>query len=125
MNPVSDPRSLSIREMAEPLDIAGQSVIATSDDGTIVYWSKGAAELYGWDASEAVGRNIVDITPSAHTREQAIEILSLLTEGQTWNGNFPVRRRNGTEFVAHVRDVPVFDRDGQLIGIVGISKPAS
>ena len=124
MQPVTDPRSLTIRQMAEPLDIAGQSVIATSEDGTIVYWSRGATELYGWEASEAVGRNIVDITPTAQTRQQAVEIMSLLAAGETWNGSFPVKRRNGSEFLAHVRDVPVFDRSGTLIGIVGISKPA-
>jgi PAS domain S-box-containing protein len=124
MIPVTDPRNLTIREMAEPFDIAGQSVIATSADGTIVYWSKGAVELYGWEAREAVGRNIVDITPTSQTRQQAIEIMTLLAEGETSSGRFRVRRRDGSEFLVHVRDVPVLDRSGNLIGIVGISKPA-
>jgi hypothetical protein len=42
--------------------------------------------------------------------------------GEIWSGEFTVRRRNGTEFVAHVRDVLVFDISGRLIGIVGISR---
>lgn len=123
MNPTTDPRNLSIHEMAEPLDIAGQSVIATTPDGTIVYWSKGATELYGWSRSEAIGRNIVDVTPTAQTRDQAASIMTLLKAGEIWNGQFKVRRRDGTEFIADVRDVPVFDAVGRLIGIVGISKP--
>jgi PAS domain S-box-containing protein len=114
-------RTALIRTMAEPFDIAGQSVIGTAGDGTIVYWNSGAAEMYGWPAQEALGRNVVDVTPCPQAREQAKEIMQRLCEGETWSGRFSVRRRDGSEFVADVWDVPVFDDGGQLAGILGIS----
>ena len=119
--PVLD-RTLLIRAKAEPFDISGQSVIGTTADGTIVYWNESAVELYGWRVDDVLGRNVVDITPSAQTREQASAIMARLRTGETWSGDFMVRRRDGSQFRAEVRDVPVFDDTGELIGIIGISK---
>ena len=43
---------------ARVLDAIGLAVIATRLDGTICYWSPFAETLYGWSASEVLGRNI-------------------------------------------------------------------
>lgn len=115
-------RSTLIRNRAEPFDITGQSVIGTAHDGTIVYWNAGAAQMYGWPADDVLGRNIIDVTPSEQMREQAAEIMARLGEGETWSGWFAVRRRDGSEFMAEVRDVPVFDDTGELVGVLGISR---
>ncbi|HEX2640638.1 MAG TPA: PAS domain-containing sensor histidine kinase, partial [Pyrinomonadaceae bacterium] len=38
-----------------------------------------------------------------------------------WEGEFPVKRRDGSEFMAHVVNSPINDADGNLVGIVGVS----
>jgi PAS domain S-box-containing protein len=115
-------RTPLITAKAEPFDIVGQSVIGTAPDGTIVFWNEAAIELYGWRTEDVLGRNIVDITPSAQQREQAAAIMARLSAGETWSGYFMVRRRDGRQFLAEVRDVPVFDDTGELVGVLGISK---
>lgn len=97
------------------------SVIATDISGTILYWNSPAEELYGWRASEVLGRNIVDVTPSAMSRREAEEIMQLLVKGKRWSGNFTVRHRDGTPFQVHVDDEPVM-HDGTVVGIVGVSR---
>jgi PAS domain S-box-containing protein len=111
-----------ITAKAEPFDIVGQSVIGTAPDGTIIFWNEAAAELYGWRASDVLGRNILDVTPSAQLREHAAAIMARLCVGETWSGRFLVRRRDGRQFLAEVRDLPVFDDRGELAGVLGISK---
>jgi diguanylate cyclase (GGDEF)-like protein/PAS domain S-box-containing protein len=98
-----------------------QAVIATDLDGIITYWNPFAEKIYGWSAAEAVGRNIVDITPSDATREQAEQIMKQLKAGHSWSGEFMVRHRDGATFPMHVTDSPIRDENGRLIGIVGIS----
>ncbi|HVK53457.1 MAG TPA: PAS domain S-box protein [Burkholderiales bacterium] len=98
-----------------------QAVIATDLNGKIIYWNPFAERLYGWPAAEAVGRNIIDVTPSEATQEQALEIMTRLRAGHSWSGEFMVRRRDGTSFPMHVTDSPIRDERGQLIGIIGIS----
>lgn len=106
---------------ARLLDIVRQAVIVTTPDGIITYWNRFAEELYGWAVDEVIGRNIVDVTPSEMTREQADAIMSSLRQGQTWTGDFLVQRKDGSTFWAEVADTPILDADGRLAGIVGTS----
>jgi PAS domain S-box-containing protein len=104
------------------LDAIGQAVIVTDPAGSVVSWNRAAEALYGWSAGEAVGRNILDLTPSNLSRDQAHEILERLSRGESWDGEFIVRRRDGTPFVARVTDTPLLDGDGNLTGIIGVSQ---
>ncbi len=111
----------AIRFQAHLLDTVEQAVIATDLEGTITYWNRYAAKLYGWSAAEAVGRSIMEITPAKTTLQQAAEIMSTLSAGKAWSGEFVVRRRDGTTFPAMVTDTPIHDEAGTLIGTVGVS----
>lgn len=110
-----------IRFQAHLLDAVEQAVIATDLEGTIIYWNSFAEGLFGWSASEALNASIMDITPAASLRDQAAEIFSSLKQGQSWSGEFVVKRRDGTEFPALVTDSPIFNDEGELIGMVGVS----
>ena len=111
----------AMRFQAHLLDTVKQAVIATDLEGTITYWNRFAEEQYGWRADEVAGRNIIEVTPSVSSHEQAAEIMAALAAGQSWTGEFLVRRRDGTTFPAIVTDTPVYDDAGQVIGIVGVS----
>ena len=110
-----------IRFQARLLDAVEQSVIATDLNGTIIFWNSFAETLYGWPAAEALGANILNITPSPALREHAAEIFARLQTGQSWEGEFEVQRRDGTFFPAMINDSPILNDKGELIGIVGVS----
>jgi PAS domain S-box-containing protein len=103
------------------LNAVNQAVIATDLDGTIVYWNRYAEQLYGWEASEALGRHILEVTPSNLSRRQAATVWSWLQRGETWSGELLLRRRDGSEFTALVTDAPLLDANGSLVGVVGVS----
>lgn len=111
-----------INDAAADFDIPGQAVIATALDGSIVYWNRGAAELYGWPKAEVMGRNVLEVTPSTVSVELGQRILEELQSGRTWTGRFAVQNRSGESFEVHVRDVPVRSSSGELISIIGISR---
>lgn len=98
----------------------GQAVIATDLDGTIVYWNQAAERLYGWDATDVLGRNIADVTVPQMSQKIAADIMTSLRAGTPWAGGFAVRRRDGSMFPALVTDAGVYS-DGELVGIVGVS----
>ncbi|MEA5471745.1 PAS domain S-box protein [Spirulina sp. 06S082] len=106
---------------ARLLDMVEHAIIATDLAGTITYWNRGAQTLYGWLSEEVMGRNIMDVTPSDTTQKQAGEIMDSLYRGESWSGEFRVRRRDGREFPAMIMDSPIYNETGELIGIVGIS----
>ncbi|GAB4452261.1 MAG: hypothetical protein Kow0031_34670 [Anaerolineae bacterium] len=107
---------------ARLLNAVGQAVIATTPDGTITYWNPAAEQLYGWSASEALGRNVLELTPSKASTAQAAQILENMQTGQTWSGEFLVQDRHGREFPAHVTDRPVHNEKNELVGIIGLSQ---
>lgn len=106
---------------AHLLSAVEQAVIATDLEGTIVYWNSFAEQLYGWSAAEALGANVLDITPADAMLEQAAEIMSHLRTGKSWSGEFLVRRKDGEVFPAMVTDSPIFGDQGELVGMVGVS----
>jgi two-component system CheB/CheR fusion protein len=110
-----------IRFQAHLLNAVEQAVIATDLDGTVIFWNSFAESLYGWTAAEALGANVLDLIPSPAMRERGAEILDSLRAGQGWDGEFEVRRRDGTSFPALVNDSPILNDRGELIGIVGVS----
>ena len=110
---------------ARELDVLSQAVIGTDAEGRVVYWNDVAERLYGWTSAEACGRSITDLTPTTLSRGDAERIMESLRAGHYWSGEFPVRRRDGRTFLAHVVDVPVHDDVGNLVGMVGISSDIS
>jgi len=106
---------------ARLLSAVEQAVIATDLEGTIVYWNSFAEQLYGWSAAEALGANVLDITPADAMLEQAAEVMSRLKSGRSWSGEFLVRRKDGTVFPAMITDSPIFSEEGELVGMVGVS----
>ncbi len=107
---------------ARLLESVGQAVIATKPDGIVFYWNKKAEEIYGWSKDEAMGKSIIDLTPSSISAEIAISIMSELSQGNGWSGEFSVKNKQGETFLSHVTNQPIFDEYGQLEGIIGISE---
>ncbi len=110
-----------IRFQARLLDVVGQAVIATDPQGKIIYWNRAAERLYGWSATEVMGRSVVEVTPSEDLVDRAEEIMSELAAGRSWSGELEVRRKDGTTFPAMVTDTPVYDEAGALAAIIGVS----
>ena len=115
-------RIAAVRAEALAHDTSDVAVIATDSDGTILYWNVRAESMYGWPADEAMGRNIIDITPTHTTADEAAAIMEQLKRGEQWEGDFLLQRRDGKPLLAHVTDIPV-QHDGAVIGIVGLSRP--
>ncbi len=110
-----------IKFQANLINNVGQAVIATDLLGKVIYWNKAAEQIYGWSSSEAIGKNIVDLTPAQQSNEQADELMQKLSTGKTWAGEFQVKRKDGSSFPAFVTDTPMIDAQGKLTGIIGIS----
>lgn len=111
----------AIRFQSHLLDTVEQAVIATDVSGIIIYWNRFAEKLYGWPAAEITGHNIIEVTPTQAANDEAAKIMSRLQAGQSWSGEFKVRRRDDTTFPAFITNTPIYDNAGTMIGIVGVS----
>jgi hypothetical protein len=53
--------------------------------------------------------------------ERAEEIMHELRAGRNWSGELEVRRKDATSFTALITDTPVYDEEGNLVAIIGVS----
>jgi len=106
---------------AQLLEQVQAAVISTDLQGTVTYWNEYAEKLYGWSREEALGRNIMELIIGPEEAEVAGEIMERLRAGETWAGEFVVRRKGGSTFPAHVTDSLIYDAQGHAVGVVGVS----
>lgn len=106
---------------ARLLNQMDQAIIVTRPTGEIVVWNQGASRVYGWTAEEVIGRSITEITPAEGSMEEAGDIMETLSSGEAWQGEFELRRRDGSSFSAIITDTPLLDEHGELEYIIGVT----
>lgn len=106
---------------AELLDQVHSAVIVTDNDGIVTVWNRHAETMYGWTAAEAVGRPITELTVFEGDVGVASEIMEQIAVEGRWEGEFTVRRKDGSSFVAWVSNAMVTDELGAVAGVVGVS----
>jgi len=104
------------------LNAIGEAVIATNLQGEILYWNEAAERIYGWKSFEVLGKNVLEVTPDEESKAHALEIMAALKCGKSWSGEFFVRHRDGRQFPVKVTNSPILDDQGNLTGIIGVSR---
>jgi PAS domain S-box-containing protein len=105
------------------LDEIDASVILTGLDLTVLSWNAGAERLYGWTPKEAIGRPASEtILPpeSFAPAEEGRLNLELRLDGRS-DGEYMVRRKDGSTFPAHVRSRLISDQDGHVTGAANVA----
>ncbi|HEX2851165.1 MAG TPA: PAS domain S-box protein, partial [Acidimicrobiales bacterium] len=97
------------------------AVITTDAAGQVTSWNAEAEQLYGWAAEDVLGRHISEIAVGPENAEIAASIMERLAAGEAWQGEFAVQRKDGTRVPAFVRDVPLLDLEGNVLGVIGLS----
>lgn len=103
------------------LDSILQAVVVTDLDGNITFWNHFAEKMYGWTKEEAIGNNIMMLTPTDRSKEQAQEIMDQLNNGAVWQGVYIVKNKDGSTFPVYIVNSPVYDKAGKIVAIMGVS----
>ena len=106
------------------------AIVASSDDaivgkslqGIIQSWNRGAEQIFGWTAEEAVGRSIEILIPPDHLHEER-EILDRLARGERIEHFETVRQtKDGRRLDISLSVSPVRDDRGRIIGASKIAR---
>lgn len=107
------------------LDRVRNAVIATDLEGQIIYVNQYAKSLYQLTLEEAMGKNIFSMTVPKSEQAKGREIVASIKKQGYWEGEFLVRRQDGSTFFAYVINSLLKDIDGNGIGFVGVSTDIS
>jgi PAS domain S-box-containing protein len=110
-----------LERLAAIVDSSEDAIISKTLDGTIAAWNRGAEKVFGYMASEIVGKSMRVLLPPGRIDEES-DILARISRGESMEHFETVRvRKDGTPIDISVTISPIRDTKG---GVVGASKVA-
>ena len=103
--------------IVDEVDVA---VIAVDPGGVVLRWNTHAEEIYGWPVTEAVGHTLQELAIAPEDARFAQQVMGKVSRGAAWEGDFPIRHRDGRPRTVHARIVPFYEA-GELVAMVGFS----
>lgn len=95
-------RELVLREQAGLLDLTHDTIFVRDRDDVIVYWNRGAEELYGWKKAEAVGKVTHQLLQTVFPMPLE-EITAELFRAGRWQGELVHTKKDGTPAIVASR----------------------
>lgn len=99
------------------------SIIATDLEQNILFWNKGAENIFGYQADEVLGKNIGMIYPGPEEREQARMIREQICRDKAEKST-EIREltKEGGEKWFKINLCPILDDSGEVFGIQGMGE---
>lgn len=110
---------------SKALENVGDAIVVTGADSRIVFVNHAAQELYGYEASELVGRDYQQLLEKPMDGQLADETFRLLDSGQTVRSTYDAVRKDGVPLPVQAVTAPLHDADGAVIGTVNIIRDRS
>lgn len=108
------------------MDNITDNIFFKDRDGKFIMINKANAEWFGLkDPGEAVGRDDFDFFEEEHARKQAEEELEIMQTGRPVLCEEQSSGHGGHIGWGSVTKVPLRDKDGQIIGTMGIGRDIS
>ena len=115
-------RTWSPEYLAAIVDSSDDAIIGKTLDGVIISWNKGAERLYGYSATEVIGRPISILIPPERPDELP-QIMERLRRGERIDHFRTDRvRKDGERIEVSVTISPVLDEDGRVVGASAIAR---
>jgi PAS domain S-box-containing protein len=111
-----------LRVQSVLLNSVRESVLSTDLNNVVTFWNKGAENLFGYSAREAIGRPVQSlIVPDGVEFAHAEKTQALRTHG-TWNSQVMRRRKDGSIIWTDLVVSIVNDGGGERAGFLGIHR---
>jgi PAS domain S-box-containing protein len=110
----------AVREQANLLNLTHDAIFVRDMNGTVKYWNRGAEELYGWPAAQAVGKVFRELlktifpVPLKQIEEEVVRT-------GRWEGELVQTKKDGNQVVVASRWSLQRDESGAHVAILVIN----
>ncbi|GAB4299808.1 MAG: hypothetical protein Fur0025_39070 [Oscillatoriaceae cyanobacterium] len=112
----------TMRRMASIVETSEDAIIGKSIDGTIRTWNAGAQGIYGYTASEAIGRSIAILALPQRAREVP-QLMERIRQGSSIHHYETVhQRQDGRKIHVSLTISPIKDGRGRITGASTIAR---
>ncbi len=104
----------ALQQQANLLEQAHDAIMVWEFPGTIVYWNRGAEQLYGFAREEAIGRLGHELLHTEHPMATPEFEAALERDGE-WTGELTHTTRDGRKIIVETRHVMMRETDGRRL----------
>lgn len=109
-----------LRQRTALIELSQDAIIIRDAADEILFWNRGAAEMYGWTSEDAQGKRIdvlLGNDPAAAKERNAC-----LDATGKWQGELDQTRRNGSRLLVQCREVLIRDDHGNRLATLAIKR---
>ncbi len=111
--------------LAAIVESSDDAIIGQSLDGIVTSWNKGAERIFGYDASEVLGKPI-SLLAWPENEDDMSQLIEAIRRGERIDHYETVRRhKNGRQIFVSLTLSGILDSEGKVIGISKISRDIS
>jgi two-component system, cell cycle sensor histidine kinase and response regulator CckA len=107
------------RRLEELVAGAPLAIMVLDNDGNVLMWNDASAEMFQWTATEVIGRQIPTIPPEEREAFEAMRARERRAESIRAESARRLRK-DGTLVDVQISTAPLRDRDGAVIGVIGM-----
>jgi PAS domain S-box-containing protein len=108
--------------LATIVESSDDAIIGQDIDGIVTDWNKGAEHLYGYSASEVIGRPISFLMPADRSNDFPKIVRKLKCGEAVKHQETLWQKKDGTYFEASLTVSPIMDSRGRMIGVSAIAR---
>ncbi|MBK6827815.1 MAG: PAS domain S-box protein [Chitinophagaceae bacterium] len=125
---ISSVRDISVRKASEEeiktlyqqVNQAYEAIAILNTDFTIRTWNGGAEALFGYTASEAIGKNAKDYLLSQEEAGEPYKMIHGSNDQIYWAGKLTINAKDQTEKIVHTSLTAITNKAGELTGYVAV-----
>ncbi len=104
----------------EAINQSSETVVITDPDGNIVFVNPAFERRTGYSKEEAIGRNPRFLKSGHHDLSFYQQMWNTIIGGQTWQGEFINKKKDGSLFIEKAFISPVFDASGKISNFIAV-----
>ncbi|MEM7715568.1 MAG: PAS domain S-box protein, partial [Cyanobacteria bacterium P01_A01_bin.68] len=101
-----------LQEQAALLDVVTNAILVKDIQNQILYWNKGAENIYGWSASEVYGQKSSRLLHREYSPQQDDALLNVINVGK-WEGELHQITKEGKDIIIQSRWTLLRDNKGK------------
>ncbi len=104
-------------QLAAIVESSADGIIGKTLDGVVTSWNKGAEQLFGYSAKQALGRRLADLVVPPELAQEEANILARVRRGERVP-HFDTRRSrsDGSTFDVSITVSPIRNTEGTVVG---------
>ncbi|OGO30343.1 MAG: hypothetical protein A2Z29_09790 [Chloroflexi bacterium RBG_16_56_11] len=109
-----------LRLLSSVTQQVSDSTIVTDLDFKITYLNEAAEKMFGYSASETMGKSLGLFNFKPLREQTSRQIMKTVNSGRVWSGTARKKRKDGTAIYCHCRLSPLYNEKGQIISYIDV-----